>query len=86
MMITATVLTLLYYVQLEFSIANQEKIDLTDKYSHDMGNSLQTIMLTIGILRGKKFLKDKEPINLLKTIEEKVGEVNKLLEEIRQIK
>ena len=82
---TGTILTLLYFIQLEFSIMNQKKIDLTDKYSHNMGNNLQTIMLTIELLKSKEYLKGRDPLELVRTVEGKVSEVNKLLEEIRRI-
>ncbi|NHI93399.1 MAG: hypothetical protein EAX96_13010 [Candidatus Lokiarchaeota archaeon] len=84
--ITGTILTTFYFVQLEFSISNQEKFNLKDKFSHNMGNILQTIIFSIELLKTEEKLEDKERLELIKTIEKKVDEVCKLLEEIREIK
>ena len=81
--ITGTILTFIYFVQLEYSISNQEKFNLKDKYSHNMGNILQAIILSIELLKSKNIPEELEP---LKLIEKKIREVNELLKEIREIK
>ncbi|NHI92822.1 MAG: hypothetical protein EAX96_10005 [Candidatus Lokiarchaeota archaeon] len=84
--IGSTILTIIYFVYLEFSISKQESFDLKNKYSHNLGNILQTIYLSTGILKTKEDLDIQERLDLSKVIEEKIDQAKKFLEEIREIK
>ncbi|NHI92821.1 MAG: hypothetical protein EAX96_10000 [Candidatus Lokiarchaeota archaeon] len=84
--ICGAILVIIYFIHLEFSITNKERFDLKDKYSHNLGNILQTIYLSTGLLKIKGDMDNSETLGLSKIIEKKVNEAEKFLEEIREIK
>lgn len=84
--LAGTILTIIHFTHLEFSIMNKERFDLKEKYSHIMGNLLQTIYLSVGLLKVDKDLTNKERKDLAEVIEEKIDNAKKFLDEIREIK
>ncbi|NHI92820.1 MAG: hypothetical protein EAX96_09995 [Candidatus Lokiarchaeota archaeon] len=81
-----TIFTIIYFINLEFSISNKERYDLKNKYSQNMGNLLQAIYLSIALVKEKKDLTNIERSDLAIVIEEKIGIAKEFLEEIRGLK
>ncbi|NHI94690.1 MAG: hypothetical protein EAX96_19520 [Candidatus Lokiarchaeota archaeon] len=83
--IISMILMIIYFLHLELTISNREKGNLKDKYSHNLGNILQTVYLSIGLLKQKKEIDLKERIDLVELIEKKINQAEKFLNEIRII-
>ena len=83
--IGSVVLMIIYFLHLEFTISIRDKDELKDKYSHNLGNILQTVYLSIGLLKEEKDLNSEDRTDLAEVIERKVYQAETLLNEIRNI-
>ena len=79
-----TILIIVLFIHLERGIASKDKYHLTDKYSHNIGNTLQIIVSVASIIEMRGTLDDSEMHNL-HLIQEKWNEAGELLKEIREL-
>jgi hypothetical protein len=79
--IGATILFLLLLFQIETGIASNTRIQLTDRYSHDLGNIMQIILTSIETMEISK----DENIKSIELIKQKSMEAGNLINEIRQL-
>lgn len=82
--ISATILLIILLVHVEYNTSANQKFELKDKYSHNLGNILQTISSTFELIIKKAF-SETELSKMNKLIMDKVKEASKLLKEIREI-
>ncbi|MFO8055508.1 MAG: hypothetical protein R6U19_10150 [Bacteroidales bacterium] len=79
-----TILLLILVIHLEYNITNEEKYAIIDKYSHNLGNIIQTFYSAcqLRVLRNLP----EEKINELKNLQyEKLEEARKLIDEIKKL-
>jgi hypothetical protein len=79
-----TILLLILVIHLEYNITNEEKYAIIDKYSHNLGNIMQTLYSAcqLRVLRNLP----EEKINELKNLQyEKLEEASKLIDEIKKL-
>ncbi len=79
-----TVLLTIFTIYLEFKLSDSQKYVLKDKYSHDLGNALQSIYMAIEILE-ERILNQDESSELKELLERKRKEASDLLKEIRDL-
>ncbi len=77
-----TILFLILIIQIEQGIASQTRFLLTDTYSHDIGNKMQIILVTLELLE-EVLPENRTEIELLKS---KCIEAGDLISEIRKNK
>ena len=65
--------------------STNEKNEIKDIYSHDLGNILQTIYTTIEFFQIKTNLTDKESLNLYELLNNKLIDAKTLIYEIRKL-
>ena len=83
--LATTVILIVFLVHLEYGISNNQKFQLKDKYSHEIGNILQIIQSSTDIISQKKYKMNvdlEEVVDLVKT---KCKEASTLLREIRAL-
>ncbi len=83
--ISTTILLIILLIHLEQSILNREKFELKDKYSHDLGNTIQAIHSIIDLLDLKKDIDEEELKNLKELLKEKLNEAGITITEIRDL-
>lgn len=83
--ISATILLIILLVHVEYNSSASQKFELKDKYSHNLGNILQTISSTFELIIKEAF-SETELNKMNKLIMDKVKEASKLLKEIRELK
>jgi hypothetical protein len=76
-------LFLIFLIHFEYNHSNYMNLKLKDSYSHDLGNILQSIQLSFGILSQNKS-NEGEKLNLFKLIEKKCKEASDLINKIRE--
>ena len=82
---SSTILLILAIIQVEYSISSEQKSQLKDKYSHDLGNALQAIYSCIDLLDFKNSI-DKDSNAILEDIlRPKLKEASDLIKEIRKL-
>jgi hypothetical protein len=79
--IGVTVLLLLFDIQIEHGITTKSKTQLTDKYSHNLGNILQVILATIESLDTPV----EGELPSVEFIKKKCLEAGSLINEIREL-
>ena len=84
--IIGVILMIMYFVHVEFSITNQERFELKDSYSHNMGNNLQAISLTLELIKMKPNLTSSEQLEMAQKLEAKLDDSLQFLEEIKKLK
>jgi len=82
--ILITVLLHALTLHLEYRKSEAEKHDLKDKYSHNLGNVLQSIYTSLDLLNTLKLSKEDENM-VRQTLGDKLVEAAKLIEEIRDL-
>jgi len=75
---------ILFIVHLEYISTNEKKNDLKDKYSHNLGNIMQSISSAQELINNKMISKE-EATELEGIIETKIDEASKLIREIREL-
>jgi len=83
--ISASLLLIILLVHVEYNSSASQKFELKDKYSHNLGNILQTISSTFELIIKEAF-SETELNKMNKLIMDKIKEASKLLKEIREIK
>lgn len=83
--IISMIVMIIYLIHLEFTISTREKDDLKDKYSHNLGNILQTVYFSVELLKDKKEMNIEKRVNLSGVIEKKMKEAENFLKEIRDL-
>ena len=81
----ASLLLIILLVHVEYNSSASQKFELKDKYSHNLGNILQTISSTFELIIKEAF-SETELNKMNKLIMDKIKEASKLLKEIREIK
>ncbi len=82
--ISGTVMLLVLLVHLEYTISTRKKSEITDKYSHNLGNIMQVIYSSSDII--KRIIKlDVKVEEKLELIERKCKEAANIINEIRNI-
>ena len=84
--IMGTIIMIIYFIHLEYSLTDKERYDIKDKYSHNMGNILQTIYLSVDLLKTDEKMTKSDRKNLAGVIEDRIKRAGKILEEVREIK
>ncbi|TXT60096.1 MAG: membrane protein of unknown function [Promethearchaeota archaeon] len=89
-LLVITVLLTIFTIYLEFRLLNTHKNELKDKYSHDLGNTLQGIFTAIEILEHQinesgKYDETEKVKELKKLLITKRKEAADLLNEIREL-
>ncbi|OLS26689.1 MAG: hypothetical protein HeimC3_07910 [Candidatus Heimdallarchaeota archaeon LC_3] len=84
MSIILTVLLIVIFIHFERSITNHEMLNLKDIYSHDIGNTLQTLMTASAIIEYNGNLEGSER-EKLEMIQVKAEDAGKLIKEIRKL-
>ncbi|TXT58467.1 MAG: hypothetical protein BAJALOKI2v1_360013 [Promethearchaeota archaeon] len=69
---------------LEYKIVNDQKLKLKDKYSHNLGNTLHSIYISVDLLKEKE-VDQKDKKILIDMLEDKKKESNDLIKEIREL-
>jgi hypothetical protein len=82
--IIVTVLVLMLVIYLERGITSDEKFQLKDRYSHDVGNLLQILVAAVSLIE-KGHLNPEEKEENIALIQSKSQEVSDLLNEIREL-
>ncbi|MFX1238654.1 MAG: hypothetical protein ACFE8P_13175, partial [Promethearchaeota archaeon] len=82
--ILLTSVQIVFVIHVEFKIRMNQNIELKDKYSHELGNILQTIYSSIQLVRKNDAI-DDENIDLLNLSEEKCLSAAKFLKNIRKL-
>lgn len=78
------VFILTFFIHLENDISSNQKIELKDKYSHNIGNILQVIYSAVELMELKGD-KNKEVLDLIKLTKKKSLEASNLLYHIRKL-
>jgi hypothetical protein len=82
--IIVAIIIIILTIHLEYNIMHEEKNKLIDKYSHDLGNIMQTIYSTCQLMNRKE--KNDERLDELEKLQsEKLKEASKLIKEIRKL-
>ena len=83
--LATTLILIVFQVHLEYGISNNQKFQLKDKYSHEIGNILQIIQSSIDIINQKndKVNTDLDEINDL--VRTKCMEASNFIREIRTL-
>ena len=82
--ILMTVLILVLFIYIEGGITADDKFQLKDKYSHNIGNLLQIMLAGVSLLEADQLTPDEKDENLA-LIQSKCQEASDLLNEIRQL-
>ncbi|MFX0013036.1 MAG: hypothetical protein ACFFB2_04345 [Promethearchaeota archaeon] len=82
--ILLTILIIVLSIHFERGIANTDKNQLKDKYSHNIGNILQIIVSAASVIELGGHLDDSEILNLV-LIQDKCNEAGELIKEIREL-
>ncbi|MFX1316657.1 MAG: hypothetical protein ACFE9T_12400 [Promethearchaeota archaeon] len=77
--ISITILTLVFFIHFEYNILKQQKFELKDIYSHDLGNIMQSILSATELMK----LESEE--GLLNLIKEKCDKASELIKKIREL-
>ncbi|MFX0043249.1 MAG: hypothetical protein ACFE8L_10075 [Candidatus Hodarchaeota archaeon] len=84
--IITSVLIIIFLIHLEYNISYEQKKDLKDKYSHNLGNVLQAIETAHQlILSSKNITKDGELLEVINILESKMKEGSDIINEIRKL-
>ncbi|MBN1216621.1 MAG: hypothetical protein JXA99_14425 [Candidatus Lokiarchaeota archaeon] len=79
------IILIVLFIHVEYITSFSLNYELKDKYSHDLGNDLQSILSTIELVK-KKILTEKKNIDLLSQSEKICLKASKMLKEIRELK
>jgi hypothetical protein len=82
--ILVTVLILMLFIYLERGITADEKFQLKDRYSHNVGNLLQIVLTAVSLIEKDQLPLDEKEENIA-LIQSKSQEVSDLLNEIREL-
>lgn len=82
--ISSTALLIVLLVHLEYTISSREKFGLKDKYSHNLGNIMQTITSSSDLIKISANLNNQDASNL-NLINKKCKEASRLIKEIRKL-
>ncbi len=82
--ITMTVLILMLFIYLERGIIADDKFQLKDKYSHNVGNLLQILLTAVSLIESGRLTPEEKDENIA-LIQSKSQEVSNLLNEIREL-
>jgi hypothetical protein len=82
--ILMTVLILALFIYIERGITADDKFQLKDKYSHNLGNLLQIMLASVSLIEADQLTPDEKDENL-SLIQSKFQEASDLLNEIRQL-
>ena len=82
--ISATVLLIILLIHIEYNSSASQKFELKDKYSHNLGNILQTISSIFELMSNEAF-SETELIEMKKLLMNKINEASELLKDIREI-
>jgi hypothetical protein len=83
-LIIFTIILNILALHLQYRFSQRDKIDLKDKYSHNLGNALQAIYTSLELL-DTKTLNSEDQTSIRKTLREKQTEAVQLLREIRDL-
>ncbi len=82
--IFGTILLIVLYVHLEYTVSNRQKEDLRDKYSHNLGNIMQMITSATDVSE-MHYKQGSDILPTLRIITEKSKEAAKLIKQIRKL-
>ena len=82
--IFGTILLIVLYVHLEYTVSNRQKEDLRDKYSHNLGNILQSVMSSIDLLE-MNHNKKKDIKSNIELAKERTKEAAEVIRKIRNL-
>lgn len=82
--ILLTVLLLMLFIYLERGITADDKFQLKDRYSHNVGNLLQILLTAVSLIESGR-LSPEEKYENISLIQTKSQEVSDLLNEIREL-
>ena len=82
--ISSTLLLIILLVHLEYNISSRQKFELKDNFSHSLGNIIQAIQSSSGLINLSASLNTQEASNL-ELIRKKCKEASKLIKEIRKL-
>jgi len=82
--IFGTILLIVLYVHLEYTVSNRQKEDLRDKYSHNLGNILQSVMSSIDLLEMNNNQK-KDIKSNIELAKERTKEAAEVIRKIRNL-
>jgi len=82
--IIIVVIILILMVHIEYNILHEEKHKLIDKYSHNLGNIMQSLYSACQLINKGNLEKDQQD-KLEKLQSEKLKEASKLIKEIRKL-
>ncbi len=82
--IFGTILLIVLYVHLEYTVSNRQKEDLRDKYSHNLGNILQSVMSSIDLLEMNHNQK-KDIKSNIELAKERTKEAAEVIRKIRNL-
>ena len=79
-----TIIFILIIIHIEYKITENEKGDLKDKYSHNLGNALQAINTSLELLKFPN-LQDTDQEEVSRTLWSKLQEAADLIKDIREL-
>ncbi len=82
--ILMTVLILVLFIYIERGITADDKFQLKDKYSHNIGNLLQIMLAGVSLIEADQLTPDEKDENIA-LIQSKCQEASDLLNEIREL-
>ncbi|TFG06479.1 MAG: hypothetical protein EU539_07550 [Promethearchaeota archaeon] len=80
-----SIVLIILLIHVEYNYSYNQKAELKDKYSHDLGNILQFITGYMDVASPNDELNDKEKLELKNTFKVKCKEAADLLKEIREL-
>jgi hypothetical protein len=82
--IIMTVLILILFIYIERGITADDKFQLKDRYSHDIGNLLQIMLAAVALMEANQLTPEEKAVNMV-LIQSKCQEASDLLNEIREL-
>ena len=79
------IILVILLIHVEYNFSNNQRFELKDKYSHNLGNILQYITGYSDILSQNDKSEDKESSELQSLFKQKCKEASGLLREIRDL-
>jgi hypothetical protein len=83
--ISFLIILVILLIHLEYNFTNNQKFELKDKYSHNLGNILQYMTGYVDIISQNEHSEDKESKELRNLFNLKSKEATKLIREIREL-